>query len=165
MDRLGTTLSVATLGILCRHVINVLIRMKVIEVPINYIMDRWRKDIKRGYQSIGNIYDDYGCGGERHRSNILTPLIQEVQQLGAKNNANCSVLVEILKDTKEKLIAIDLEHSRVEQLKEVSTSGAKVIHSPLKVRARGCPSTKRKQSKIEQIVKKSIAKARRSSLC
>ncbi|KAG6523367.1 hypothetical protein ZIOFF_013223 [Zingiber officinale] len=116
-----------------RHMIKVLIRMKVIEVPKNYIIDRWRKDIKRGYQSISNIYDDYGCGGERHRYNILTPLMQEVQQLGAKNDNNFSVLVEILKDTKEKLIAGDLEHSRVEQLEKVSTSGAKMIHSPLKI--------------------------------
>ncbi|XP_042423585.1 protein FAR1-RELATED SEQUENCE 8-like [Zingiber officinale] len=53
--------------ILCRHVISVLIQMKVIEVPMNYIMDRWRKDIKRGYQSITNIYDEYVCDGEKHR--------------------------------------------------------------------------------------------------
>ncbi|KAG6468215.1 hypothetical protein ZIOFF_072787 [Zingiber officinale] len=146
------------------HVINVLIRMKVIEVPMNYIIDRWRKDIKRGYQSISNIYDDYGCDGERHRYNILTPLIQEVQQLGTKNDNSCSVLVEMLKDTKEKLIVIDFEHSRAEQLKEVSTSGAKAIHSPLKVRSRGHPPTKRKQSKVEQIMKKSIAKARKKGV-
>ncbi|KAG6489106.1 hypothetical protein ZIOFF_050364 [Zingiber officinale] len=71
------------------------------------------------------------------------------------------MLMEILKDTKEKLIVNDLEHSRVEQLKGVSTSGAKAIHSPFKVRSRGHPTTKRKQSKIEQIVKKSVAKARK----
>ncbi|KAG6495271.1 hypothetical protein ZIOFF_043065 [Zingiber officinale] len=101
---------------------------------------------------------------ERHRYNILTPLIQEVQQLSAKNDNSCSVLVEMLKDTKEKLIAIDFEHSRAEQLKEVSTSGAKAIHSPLKVRSRGRPPTKRKQSKVEQIMKKSIAKARKKGV-
>ncbi|XP_042472074.1 protein FAR1-RELATED SEQUENCE 6-like [Zingiber officinale] len=148
-------------GILCRHVISVLIRMKVIEVPMNYIMDRWRKDIKRGYQSITNIYDEYVCDEERHRYNILTPLIQEVQQLGANNDDSCSILVKILKDAKEKLIAIQTDHSRADQLKEASTSSSKTIHSPLKVRSRGCPPTKRKQSKIEQIVKKSVAKARK----
>ncbi|KAG6474249.1 hypothetical protein ZIOFF_068174 [Zingiber officinale] len=147
-----------------RHVIKVLIRMKVTEVPMNYIMDRWRKDIKRGYQSISNIYDDFVCDGERHRYNILTPLIQEIQQLGAKNDDNCSMLVEILKDTKEKLIVNGLEHSRVEQLQGVSTSDSKAIHSPLKVRSRGRPPTKRKQSKIEQIVKKSVAKARKEAI-
>ncbi|XP_042380308.1 protein FAR1-RELATED SEQUENCE 6-like [Zingiber officinale] len=150
-------------GILCRHVISVLIRMKVIEVPMNYIMDRWRKDIKRGYQSITDIYDEYVCDGERHRYNILTPLIQEVQQLGANNDDSCSVLVEILKDAKEKLIDIQIDHSRAHQLKETSTSSSKTIHSPLKVRSRGRSPTKRKQSKIEQIMKKSVAKARRKA--
>ncbi|KAG6511007.1 hypothetical protein ZIOFF_029056 [Zingiber officinale] len=125
-------------GILCRHVIKVLMRMKVIEVPMRYIMDRWRKDIKRGYQSISNIYDDYGCDGKRLRYNTLTPLMQEVQQLGAENDDICSVLVKIMKDTKEKLIiAMENGQSMVEQLEEASTSGAKVIHSPLKVRTKG----------------------------
>ncbi|KAG6499558.1 hypothetical protein ZIOFF_039348 [Zingiber officinale] len=144
------------------HVIKVLMRMKVIEVPMSYIMDRWRKDIKCGYQSISNIYDDYGCDGERLRYNTLTPLMQEVQQLGAENDDICSVLVEIIKDTKEKLIvAMENGQSMVEQFEEASTSGEKVIHSPLKVRTKGRPPIKRKQSKVEQIVKKSIAKARK----
>ncbi|KAG6530772.1 hypothetical protein ZIOFF_004530 [Zingiber officinale] len=121
-----------------RHVIKVLMRMKVIEVPMRYIMDRRRKDIKRGYQSISNIYDDYGCDGKRLRYNTLTPLMQEVQQLGAENDDICSVLVKIMKDTKEKLIiAMENGQSMVEQLEEASTSGAKVIHSPLKVRTKG----------------------------
>ncbi|XP_042396745.1 protein FAR1-RELATED SEQUENCE 6-like [Zingiber officinale] len=120
-------------GILYRHVIKVLMRMKVIEIPMRYIMDRWRKNIKRGYQSISNIYDDYGCDGKRLRYNTLTPLMQEVQQLGVENDGICSVLVKIMKDTKEKLIiAMDNGQSMVEQLEEASTSGAKVIHSPLK---------------------------------
>ncbi|KAG6492195.1 hypothetical protein ZIOFF_047145 [Zingiber officinale] len=125
-------------------------------------MDRWRKDIKRGYQSISNIYDDYGCDGKRLQYNTLTPLMQEVQQLGAENDGICSVLVKIMKDTKEKLIiAMENGQSMVEQLEEASTSGAKVIHSPLKVRTKGRPPIKRKQSKVEQIVKKSITKARK----
>ncbi|KAG6489981.1 hypothetical protein ZIOFF_051263 [Zingiber officinale] len=89
----------------------------------------------------------------------------EVQQLGAESDEICSVLVEIMKDTKEKLIiAMENGQSRAEQLKEASTSGAKVIHSPLKVRTKGCPPTKRKQSKVEQIVNKSLAKARKKGV-
>ncbi|KAG6506415.1 hypothetical protein ZIOFF_031738 [Zingiber officinale] len=84
-------------------------------------MDRWC-EIKRGYQSITNIYDEYVCDGERHQYNILTPVIQDVQQLGANNDDGCSILVEILKDAKEKLIVIQIDHSRADQLKEASTS-------------------------------------------
>ncbi|XP_042415054.1 protein FAR1-RELATED SEQUENCE 5-like [Zingiber officinale] len=149
-------------GILCRHVIKVLMTMKVIEVPMSYIMDRWRKDIKRGYQSISNIYDEYDCSEKRLRYNTLTPLMQEVQQLGAESDDICSVLVEIMKDTKEKLIiAMENGQSRAGQFEEASTSGPKVIHSPLKVRTKGRPPTKRKQSKVEQIMNKSIAKGQK----
>ncbi|KAG6519355.1 hypothetical protein ZIOFF_022848 [Zingiber officinale] len=145
-----------------RHVIKVLMRMKVIEVPMSYIMNRWRKDIKRGYQSISNIYDGYGCSEKRLRYNTLTPLMQEVQQLGAESDEICSFLVEIMKDTKEKLIiAMENGQSRAGQFEEASTSEAKVIHSPLKVRTKGRPPTKRKQSKVEQIMNKSIAKGRK----
>ncbi|KAG6479245.1 hypothetical protein ZIOFF_062707 [Zingiber officinale] len=105
----------------------------------NYISEarRWRKDIKRGYQSISNIYDDYDCGEKRLRYNTLTPLMQEVQQLGAESDDICSILMEIMKDTKEKLIiAMENGQSRAEQLEEASTSGTKAIHSPLKVRTK-----------------------------
>ncbi|KAG6480564.1 hypothetical protein ZIOFF_057148 [Zingiber officinale] len=89
----------------------------------------------------------------------------EVQQLGAKSDEICSVLVEIMKTTKEKLIiAMENGQSRVEQLKEASTSGAKVIHSPLKVRTKDRPPTKRKRFKFEQIVNKSLAKARKKGV-
>ena len=88
--------------------------------------------------------------------------MQEIQQLGAESDEICSVLVEIMKGTKKKLIiAMENGQSRAGQLEEASTSGAKVIHSPLKVRTKGRPPIKRKQSKVEQIVKKSIAKAQK----
>ncbi|KAG6531495.1 hypothetical protein ZIOFF_005309 [Zingiber officinale] len=137
-------------------------RMKVIEVSKSNIMDRWRKDIKRGYQSISNIYDDYDYSGKRLRYNTLSPLMQEVQQFGAESDEICSVLVEIMKNTKEKLIiAMENVQARAEQLEEASTSGAKAIHSSLKVRTKGRPPTKRKQPKVEQIVNKSLAKAQK----
>ncbi|KAG6508032.1 hypothetical protein ZIOFF_033387 [Zingiber officinale] len=89
----------------------------------------------------------------------------KVQQLGAESDEICSVLVEIMKNTKEKLIiAMQNGQSRAGQLEEVSTSGPKVIHSPLKVRTKGRPPTKRKQSKVEQIINKSIAKGRKEVL-
>ncbi|KAG6521452.1 hypothetical protein ZIOFF_018571 [Zingiber officinale] len=111
-----------------KHVIKVLMRMKVIEVPMSYIMDLWRKDIKRGYQSISNIYDGYGCSEKRLRYNTLTRLMQEVQQLGAESDEICSVLVEIMKDTKEKLIiAMENGQSRAGQFEEASTSELGVL--------------------------------------
>ncbi|XP_042410344.1 protein FAR1-RELATED SEQUENCE 6-like [Zingiber officinale] len=121
----------------------------------------WLKFLYEQRNEWISVYVKDKFWAERHRYNILTPLIQEVPQLGANNDDSCSILVKILKDAKEKLIAIQTDHSRADQLKEASTSSSKTIHSRLKVRSRGRPPTKRKQSKIEQIVKKSVAKARK----
>ena len=71
--------------ILCRHSLTVLRRMRVDHVSPDYILDRWRKDLKRGYQNITNIYDSDVSEGERKRYNSLTPIIQGVQQFASKS--------------------------------------------------------------------------------
>ncbi|XP_042423533.1 protein FAR-RED IMPAIRED RESPONSE 1-like [Zingiber officinale] len=91
---------------------------------------------------------------EQQRSNNLHPLLQEVGQLGSKTDERCIVLTGILKEAKKKDNNKIHEESRYE---------SKQFHSPLKVRSRGRPPTKRKQSKIEQIVKKAKTKSQKKS--
>ncbi|XP_047312870.1 protein FAR1-RELATED SEQUENCE 1-like [Impatiens glandulifera] len=136
-------------GLLCRHILAVLNRMKVNQVPAYYILDRWRKDLKRGYQIFTNIYDSDVCEIERNRYNYLTPIMLEVQQLASKSQVNCSALDEVMKDMKEKF-KISPNCTTDSELTK------KVIHSPVKVRARGRPPTKRKQSSIEKAMKKPV---------
>ncbi|XP_074571837.1 protein FAR-RED IMPAIRED RESPONSE 1-like [Curcuma longa] len=153
-------------GILCRHMLSVLIKTNATRVPEKYILERWRKDIKRRYQGITNIYDDsYFHEEERQRYNNLQPLIQEVHHLGSTNDESFSILMSILKDAKQRLMdsnsvdSIDGDHDS-NTIHVESRIESKEFHTPLKVRARGRPPTKRKQSKVEQIVKKVAAKSR-----
>jgi hypothetical protein len=44
-------------GILCRHVFAVLQGYNVFQLPQKYILDRWRKDLKREYTFIKSSYD------------------------------------------------------------------------------------------------------------
>lgn len=44
-------------GILCKHVIPVLIRRSVYGIPSKYIMHRWRKDIKRCHTRVKISYN------------------------------------------------------------------------------------------------------------
>jgi hypothetical protein len=44
-------------GILCKHVIFVLIRVDVTSLPKKYFLNRWRKDLKRKYKFIKSSYD------------------------------------------------------------------------------------------------------------
>ncbi|XP_042396465.1 protein FAR-RED IMPAIRED RESPONSE 1-like [Zingiber officinale] len=154
-------------GIVCRHLMSVLVKRKVTTVPEHYILERWRKDIKRGYQGITNIYDD-SCqhAEERRRYNNLQPLLQEVGQLGSKNDERCFVLIGILKEAKKRFMdtnigdSLDGDHDS-NIIHEESRNESKKFHSPLKVRSRGHPPMKRKQSKLEQIEKRAKPKSRK----
>ncbi|XP_035543568.1 protein FAR-RED IMPAIRED RESPONSE 1-like [Juglans regia] len=44
-------------GIICRHILAIFLAKKVHELPEKYILDRWRKDIKRKYTFISRSYD------------------------------------------------------------------------------------------------------------
>ncbi|XP_035541462.1 protein FAR-RED IMPAIRED RESPONSE 1-like [Juglans regia] len=44
-------------GIICRHILAIFSAKKVRELPEKYILDRWRKDIKRAYTFISTNYD------------------------------------------------------------------------------------------------------------
>ncbi|XP_047326870.1 protein FAR-RED IMPAIRED RESPONSE 1-like [Impatiens glandulifera] len=145
-------------GIVCRHLIYVLFRLKISIVPDKYILNRWRKDVNRGYQEITNIYDDsYHIEEDKRRKNRLQPLWNEVSDLGSKNDENLLIVEEMLKETKQRLMDVNKIHSMEGDESRI----AKSLHSPLKVRSRGRPPTKRKQSKLEQIVRNTVAKRRK----
>ena len=44
-------------GILCKHVISVLIRVDVTLLPEKYFLNRWRKYLKKKYKFIKSSYD------------------------------------------------------------------------------------------------------------
>ncbi|KAG6534778.1 hypothetical protein ZIOFF_008681 [Zingiber officinale] len=118
--------------------LRVMVKRNITIVPENYILERWRKDIKRGYQGITNIYDDsYHHAEERQRYNNLQPLLQEVGQLGSKNDERCFVLTGILKEAKKRIIDINIGDSfdgyqDSNKIYEESRNESKQFHSPLK---------------------------------
>ncbi|GJU53728.1 FAR-RED impaired response 1-like protein isoform X1 [Tanacetum coccineum] len=49
-------------GIVCRHMVKILIEKDVKELPSRYILSRWRKDVKHRYNFITNCYDNLKSG-------------------------------------------------------------------------------------------------------
>ncbi|KAF5458463.1 hypothetical protein F2P56_022490 [Juglans regia] len=45
-------------GIVCRHALNVCQMNKIHALPEKYVLDRWRKDLKRRYTMVKSSYDD-----------------------------------------------------------------------------------------------------------
>ncbi|KAL7234718.1 hypothetical protein ACSBR1_018216 [Camellia fascicularis] len=153
-------------GILCRYAISVLIRKKVNEVPSRYILERWRKNIKRGYTALKSVCDD-GKDEQRQHNKKLTPLLFEVQQLGMESKTKCELLMKLLHEAKEKLLKVDSIHKSSQstqvltvaivendsELQEIP-SLCKRLLSPLKVQTKGCPPSERRESTLENIAKK-----------
>ena len=137
-------------GILCRHILIALKRLRVDQVHERYVLDRWRKDLKRGYQHITNIYDPVVSESQRKRFDSLTATTHLFQQLASQSEDKTS-------DASRRLKAMIEEYmldSNPPEASPRSTPPNKVIHSPVRVRARGRPPTKRKQSAVEKVINK-----------
>ncbi|XP_042942856.1 protein FAR1-RELATED SEQUENCE 5-like [Carya illinoinensis] len=72
-------------GILCRHILAIMRVNKVRSVPEKYILDRWRKDIKRTYTLIRSSYDMVDQRPEVKRCSRIIKKCYEV----ATNAASC----------------------------------------------------------------------------
>ncbi|GKV15771.1 hypothetical protein SLEP1_g26523 [Rubroshorea leprosula] len=153
-------------GILCRHVVKVLIEKNVKEVPHRYILDRWRKDIKRRHTFIKSCCDDFDSSEKKLRYTKLCSKFYKVAVVGVESKENYEFLLNCIDDALDRIMkrpnskGIDLNHVSMEPRmetneghQEISTIPARLL-SPLKARAKGRPPSKRKQSTIEKIVEK-----------
>ncbi|XP_047329665.1 uncharacterized protein LOC124932988 [Impatiens glandulifera] len=139
---------------LFRHILMVYRRMKVDQVPERYVLDRWRKDLKRGYQSITNIYDSDVSESQGKRYNSLIPMMHLFQQLASQSEDKTSVVSRLLEDVIQKLM-LDFDNVSISSTPATTPPTEKVIHSPVRVRARGRPPTKRKLSAVEKVINRS----------
>ncbi|KAG6631972.1 hypothetical protein CIPAW_13G125900 [Carya illinoinensis] len=88
-------------GILCRHVLGIMRLNKVRSVPEKYILDRWRKDIKRTYTLIRNSYDGVD---ERPEVSRYSRIIKKCNEV----TTNASSCDEHTEDMLAKLDAMNL---------------------------------------------------------
>ncbi|KAG2725815.1 hypothetical protein I3760_01G084100 [Carya illinoinensis] len=58
-------------GILCRHALNVCQMNKIHALPDKYILDRWRKDLKRRYTVVKSSYDDLWQNADSQRYEFI----------------------------------------------------------------------------------------------
>jgi hypothetical protein len=125
----------------------------VTTLPQKYVLDRWRKDIKREYSKVKSSYDAIG---DNPHAQIHDKVRNNFEELLALTSVN----------TKERCMEL---MKRIDQLKElwrcenqssgipatVASSSCKNVFSPAKVSCKGRPRTKRKVAVIETVVKKS----------
>ena len=88
-------------GILCRHVLFVLSQERVIVLPDKYLLDRWRKDIKRKHTYVSTCTDDVQHNPVLEKYEKLHRLAVGVLEIGAKSVENFNVLEKLLIDLKD----------------------------------------------------------------
>ncbi|XP_023523301.1 protein FAR1-RELATED SEQUENCE 6-like isoform X2 [Cucurbita pepo subsp. pepo] len=89
-------------GYLCRHTLSVLNQNGIEEIPPQYILPRWRKDVKRSYVL------DYSCRGidinsQIHRYDNLYRSIVQVIEEGRKSKERYDIAIQGINDILSKL--------------------------------------------------------------
>jgi hypothetical protein len=148
-------------GILCRHSISVLLTKQVTMMSPRYILDRWRKDIKRKYTFIKSSYDAFVGNPADQRHDKMCKKIEELASLIKDNVEHFMNVMKNVDMLKEKYRALKpvapSQPSHCNSLAITSSSCNKVIQSsddlavqssnkvltPIKVRRVGKPPSRR----------------------
>ncbi|KAK2641451.1 hypothetical protein Ddye_023214 [Dipteronia dyeriana] len=152
-------------GILYQHAIAVLIRHGIFCVPDKYILRHWRKDVKRCHTKVKISYDNWDVKPEGQRFDKLCNSFYEVADLATNNEETFCMVMEAIDCLKVKLTldgsgcgsgqcCANLIKDSVgnEDLNNTSNEKRNIL-TPRVVRSKGRPPYKRKQSKVEQIIR------------
>ncbi|XP_042979904.1 protein FAR1-RELATED SEQUENCE 5-like [Carya illinoinensis] len=157
-------------GILCRHILAIFKSNQVKSVPSKYILDRWRKDIRRQYTLIRSSYDVEDQRPDTNRYSGLLNVCYKMITLAAGS-------IEHTTDAYQKLHAMIELYLQNQQPPSITVTGSNVaLHSvetttngnekrvliPLVVRGKGGPPSLRKASTLEKRVLKVKAKKQKA---
>ncbi|GLT62426.1 hypothetical protein SLA2020_350650 [Shorea laevis] len=148
-------------GILCRHALTILSLKKVRSLPTNYILDRWRKDLKRTYSFIENSYEGRSCNPVAKRYDRMMKKFSEVATITASCEDHYLDVMHHSEMLMAKYSKIGCEPtSPSHHLPSASSKGNEAtvrtnkVLSPLVVKTKGKPPCKRKVSTVETVVKR-----------
>ncbi|KAG6626615.1 hypothetical protein CIPAW_15G062800 [Carya illinoinensis] len=152
-------------GILCRHVLSIFKCNGIKSLPARYILDRWRKDIKRRYTLIHSTYDS---GHQREDTNRYSTLLNICYQMITRAAGS----KEHTEDATKKLNAMielygyNQEPPSMTKIGEETTivGSSKQVLSPQVVRGKGRPPSLRRASRMEQHIRKGKAKTKKANL-
>ncbi|XP_028082245.1 protein FAR-RED ELONGATED HYPOCOTYL 3-like [Camellia sinensis] len=158
-------------GIMCAHSLSVLVRRCINEVPSKYILPRWRKDVDREYACIKTTYIGFGNDFNASTYERMNKKLIAITQLASNSENKTRIIGLGLDEIKESVIkeesgdGSNLPCSTKSLIHTSSTQGgtSKKVISPLVARRRGRPVTKRKVAKVDQIVNRFKAMAKKQT--
>uniref|UniRef100_A0A2N9H586 SWIM-type domain-containing protein n=1 Tax=Fagus sylvatica TaxID=28930 RepID=A0A2N9H586_FAGSY len=145
-------------GILCRHALFVLSQERVTVLPDRYILDRWRKDIKRKHTYVSTCTDDVQHNPVLERYEKLHRLAVSVLEIGAESVDNFNVLEKLLIDLKDNFSRSCDKQPSSQRKNSVGAAPdvvrTEVVRSPMVVKCKGRPRMKRLKSSMKEAVSK-----------
>ncbi|OAY74017.1 Protein FAR-RED ELONGATED HYPOCOTYL 3 [Ananas comosus] len=148
-------------GILCRHSIAVLVHRKLMIVPNSYILTRWRKDVRRRYTRVKTWHKNLGSTAKIYRYEEVCRNMYDIADIAAESDEKCELALRTLRDLKTKLEntssskgSNDIEYSPIATTPSNDASNGRSndqrVLSPLPVRSKGRPPSKRKESTTDK---------------
>ncbi|XP_035547280.1 protein FAR1-RELATED SEQUENCE 5-like [Juglans regia] len=159
-------------GILCRHILAVFKCNKVKFVPERYILERWRKDIKRRYTLIHNSFDAGDQRADANRYSSLLNICYKMITLAASSDKHTVdatgklfAMIDLYGDNQESP-SLTVTGSNVGcTAKDTTTGGSsQKVLSPLAVRGKGRPPSLRRASGMEKRMRKVQAKTKKTAV-
>ncbi|XP_042957997.1 protein FAR1-RELATED SEQUENCE 4-like [Carya illinoinensis] len=159
-------------GILCRHILSIFKSNGIKSLPDQYILDRWRKDIKRRYTLIRSSYD---AGDERpngNRQSILLNMCYEMIDYAVESEKD----FDDAKKKIQEMTGLYRQNQRpLSSGQTVSEPGVTIldgavvgssqqVKSPLVVRGKGRPPSLRRASRMETEMRKVKAKQKKAQV-
>ncbi|XP_035548472.1 protein FAR1-RELATED SEQUENCE 4-like [Juglans regia] len=145
-------------GIICRHVFKVCQMKKIHVLPEKYILDQWRKDLKRRYTLVKSSYDDlHVCtvSDERHNADVrrYELVVKRCMKLATRvspSDNHVNAFMRILDEFEHNFKGLPLESGSTKVNESDVVDKGKKILSPNVVRGKGRPPTKRKVPPVEK---------------
>ncbi|XP_042978794.1 protein FAR1-RELATED SEQUENCE 1-like [Carya illinoinensis] len=141
-------------GILCRHALNVCQMNKIHALPEKYILDRWRKDLKRRYTVVKSSYDDLRSNADSRRYKFVVKYCVKLATRVCPSDEHVTAFVSHLEEFEKKFQGLTLESGSSKVKETIVTDKSKKILSPHVVRGKGRPPTKRKVLPVEKAARK-----------
>ncbi|WOK95268.1 protein FAR1-RELATED SEQUENCE 6 isoform X1 [Canna indica] len=142
-------------GIICRHMISVLVKKQICNVSSKYILPRWRKDLKRRYTKVKVGYCGWSNNPKAQRYDYIYKKFDEAADMAVESDEYCEMLWSCIDDYQKRINRSDVDDKDSQLPSERLTIENRLL-SPLALRRQGRPPTKRKASKVEQTIKKQL---------
>nr|XP_043616041.1 protein FAR1-RELATED SEQUENCE 5-like [Erigeron canadensis] len=119
-------------GIICRHMVKILIEKGINEVPSRYVLCRWRKDVKHRQYFVTNCYDDLKSGEQTQQLDRMCTNFYEAANI-VDSPEKYEYLMKCINIAKEKLNDNSIWSVNNNLIEDVASVGA---HDPLESASR-----------------------------